>query len=413
MVMVAGELRIYCDGGLGNRLNALLSGLALARYFGLEHTIHWPVNANCGAAFADLFGMDAAVSTDSLSSLRGHVDGHTMLLHDGVAAERLNVAFASAYHYASLADFESRALGRGAPVFFYPALLPEWIPARLIEAEVAQLCFSSVVEDAARCFLRDRLGRPFHGLHLRRTDLNIGLSDADVLRLAGNYPEALFFVCSDDPVAERLASANPNVKARAKSSYVAKSDDGTGWLTPKLDEDGRLMGNLDRDRDSVIDAAIDLLILGHSSIVGFSGSTFQTVARLLGEHYGLLEWERPQPLTYFSPNEIYRRIRAQTLPVKSFIKIAQTWGAELSETSAPCVLQSALDLYEGIDRLELLFALAQVAHREKQLQMASIYLRELSRLAPELADPQVLLKKVQHEMLIEKSCSPKLMPREA
>jgi hypothetical protein len=134
---------------------------------------------------------------------------------------------------------------------------------------------------------------------------------------------------------------------------------------------------------------------------------------LLGEHYGLLEWERPQPLTYFSPNEIYRRIRARTLPVKSFIKIAQTWGAELSETSAPCVLQSALDLYEGIDRLELLFALAQVAHREKQLQMASIYLRELSRLAPELADPQVLLKKVQHEMLIEKSCSPKLMPREA
>jgi len=50
MSALADDLLIYCDGGLGNRLNALLSGLALARHFGLEHTVHWPVNANCGAA---------------------------------------------------------------------------------------------------------------------------------------------------------------------------------------------------------------------------------------------------------------------------------------------------------------------------------------------------------------------------
>ena len=57
-------------------------------------------------------------------------------------------------------------------------------------------------------FISNTLVRPFHGLHLRRTDLRVGLSDAEVLALVQRHPKEVFFVCSDDPQAEALACAH-------------------------------------------------------------------------------------------------------------------------------------------------------------------------------------------------------------
>ena len=59
----------------------------------------------------------------------------------------------------------------------------------------------------------------------------------------------------------------------------------------------------------------------------------------------------------------------------------------------------AIDAYEADDRLQLLYTLAQFARRDRQLQLACIYLRELVRLAPQLADPRTLLGAVEREMI--------------
>ena len=53
----ARRLLAYCDGGLGNRLNALVTGILLARMAGFDLEVVWPVNNWCGARFCDLISM--------------------------------------------------------------------------------------------------------------------------------------------------------------------------------------------------------------------------------------------------------------------------------------------------------------------------------------------------------------------
>jgi FkbM family methyltransferase len=391
-------ITIYCDGGLGNRLNALLSGLAISRHFDLDHTIHWPINANCGAAIEDLIETNDICCTDSLSSLQNKLNGFSMLLHDKIASERLGTDFSSAYAYDSLADFELKVILTGKPIFYYPALIPIWIPSELIAQEVKFLRFKETIELEASKFITETLSRPYHGLHLRRTDLNIGFSDLEVYRIVSAHRDQLFFVCSDDPLAEKISTAHPNVKARQKISYVTKEDINSDWLNPRIDEDGRVMGNLERGRESVIDAAIDLLILGNSTILGYSGSTFQSIAKLMGDHYGLLNWSRPPALHFFSPSEISRHIQAKRITATQLLQVAETWASELREPTALRIIQSALDYFDGNDRLQLLYGLAQLAKNDDQLFMSSLYLRELIKLSPTLADPQNLLSSVERQI---------------
>jgi hypothetical protein len=396
--MAKTEILVYCDGGLGNRFNAFLSGLALARHFDLSPKIHWPVNTHCGASIDDLIRTDVLRSAESLSKLKPSTGRYIKLLHDQANAKALNTEFASAYDFESLEDFERRIVARNQSIFFYPAIIPAWIPTQLIINEVNELCFSEHIESTAIEFMRNSINRPYYGIHLRRTDLNVGISDIEVHRLVTLNREKLFFVCSDDPQAEKLASAHPNVRVRRKSSYVVKSDSETAWLTPTLDEDGRIVGNLRRDRDSVIDAAIDLLILGNSSIVGYSGSTFQSMARILGDHYGLLPWKYPPTLNHYSTKEVLSQVKARCLNIGHLIQIAESWTGELREPSVFHTLNSALDHYGGEDRQQLLYALAQIAARNGERVLASLYLRELIRLAPQLADPRRLLSLVEGGM---------------
>jgi FkbM family methyltransferase len=309
------------------------------------------------------------------------------------------VDFSSAYTFDSLQDFEYKVIQSRKPIFFYPALIPSWIPHELIAREVNLLTFKEHIELRAKRFLTEEMKRPYHGLHLRRTDLNIGLTDLEVHRTVSSHRNELFFVCSDDPEAESLAAAHPNVRSRKKQSYVSKNDVNADWLSPKIDEDGRIMGNLARGRESVIDAAIDLLILGHSSIVGFSGSTFQSMARLLGDHYNLLEWNRPGHLQIYPPSEILRQLSASRINAAQLIQIAGTWSQDIRESTALHTMQAALEIFEGDEKLQILFALAQIAKNNNQPFLASIYLRELIRLAPTLADPRNMLSEVDTDLV--------------
>ena len=79
------DILIFCDGGLGNRINALASGLAIARYFGLTYCVHWPINNWCAAPFQKIFANRLNVSTESISQLKGRLDDAVMLLHDEIA----------------------------------------------------------------------------------------------------------------------------------------------------------------------------------------------------------------------------------------------------------------------------------------------------------------------------------------
>ncbi len=393
--MTHSKIIIYCDGGLGNRLNALLSGMAIVRHFNIDYMIHWPINQWCAAEYADLFFPDANVSTESLTSLNGKLNGYAMLLHDSIASDALSAPFASAYDYASLDDFEDRILKSGQSIFFYPALVPQWIPETLIHAEMRNLHFTPYITSEVENFIRSTLKKPFYGLHLRRTDLNIGLTDLEVFKIAQGNPDCAFFVCSDDPQAERLASGHPNVFSRTKTSYVQKKQGGADWLALSQDEDGRSYhGNIQRDKASVIDGAIDMLILAHAQIIGFSGSTFQTMARNLGEYWSQLNWQKPEPLEVYPMREIQRQLEHGHLPVSSVIHVANIWHSDRTNSMPLHLITAMLNRLKGDDYLQLLFALAQFANRDENYRMAALYLQEILKHSPNLADPTKMLEQV-------------------
>ena len=393
--MVKSRLLIYCDGGLGNRLNAYLSGLAIANHFQMDYMIHWPINQWCAAEYADLFSPDANVSTESLTSLNGKLGGYAMLLHDSIASDALSAPFASAYDYASLDDFESRILNSGQSIFFYPALVPQWIPETLIHAEMRNLHFTPYITLEVENFIRSTLKKPFHGLHLRRTDLNIGLTDLEVFKIAQGNSDCAFFVCSDDPQAERLASGHPNVFSRTKTSYVQKKQDGADWLALSQDEDGRTYhGNIQRDKASVIDGAIDMLILAHSQIIGFSGSTFQTMARNLGEYWSKLNWQKPEPLEVYPMREIQRQVESGVISIHALIQVSNRWAIDPANQQPMSMIYRTMDNLHGEELLNLLFALAQFADRNGQFRLATIFLNEILRISPSLIDPIRMLENI-------------------
>ena len=61
---------VLCDGGLANRLNALLFALILRRKFGHAWQMSWPINNWCGAPFESLFDAPMPVLDTPLSRFR-------------------------------------------------------------------------------------------------------------------------------------------------------------------------------------------------------------------------------------------------------------------------------------------------------------------------------------------------------
>jgi glycosyltransferase involved in cell wall biosynthesis len=372
------QLLIFCDGGIGNRINSLVSGLAIARSLKLTYCIHWPINNWCAAPFEAIFENPEPLSTVSISGLKGMLDGAEMLLHDDIASTALGVDFASAYRFASLEEFSAQCTNRGKQIFYYPAVLPSWVPEALVHEELRSLRFSAYISNAVRSFVTEVMRAPYYGIHLRRTDLNVGLSDQEVFTLVRQYPEAQFFVCSDDPAAEALASAHPNVHHRAKQHHVEKSAADRDWLAQKHDDDGRLYyGNIQRNQDAVIEGTIDMLVLAHSQIVGYSGSTFQRMARLIGEVAPMIDLARPAPLPYYNPREIERQIQAKLIGCETVIQAANTVGTAGDTNGAIDILQAAIAHFEGHQLLDVLHTLGVVYLNQSKYRLGCIYLERV------------------------------------
>jgi hypothetical protein len=369
------NIHIFCDGGIGNRINALISGLALANQFALKSTIYWPINSWCGASFEDIFQNLLHVKDDAINELAGKFDHAKIMLHDEIGAQFLKVPFSSAYDYRSLDDFQLLALSSNCDIFFYPAIIPEWIPEALIHKALSELRFTQTIIQPVNSFIKSKLDKPFHGLHLRRTDLRVGLSDLEVMNLVQSYPDEVFYVCSDDPQAELLASSHPNVHARTKDHHVQKRKVDSEWISLSTDKEGRQSyGNIERSREAMIDGTIDLLILAHSQIVGYSGSTFQRMARLIGDVCPLLPLDRPAALPFVSSKEIKRQLEARVLPLNALLQICNKVGVGGRVDQAIELLQEASKFFAGQELCSLLHTLAVFHLNQGQAQMAKSHL---------------------------------------
>lgn len=278
------RLVIYCDGGFGNRFNALVSGLVMARLLQFEPLVVWPVNNWCGAAFGDLFEDRPPVVERELVSFMPERGRYQYL----IVEDRLGLAEAwvSPLTLDGLPALQAELARTPHDVFYYTALIPPCLPAAEIAGQVRALHIRRDILARAEGFLRThRLGRrtgDFVGVQIRKTDFgSAGANDAQLFDLVRQAPQQRFFVCSDDKDVEQRFAALPNVVVFDKRAHVAKRVDG-GWNALNTDHSGRAYAfNVERSGASVEDALVDLLILSRAQIVKTSNSTFLNTALLL------------------------------------------------------------------------------------------------------------------------------------
>ena len=88
-----------------------------------------------------------------------------------------------------------------------------------------------------------------------------------------------YYICSDDKNTEDMFNKLENVFVHPKTSYVEKFKEG-GWNDCIIDNAGRCNNfNVNRPRQSVIEAFIDLLILSRTNIIVNGPSTFLHFAK--------------------------------------------------------------------------------------------------------------------------------------
>ena len=396
------SLYIYCDGGFGNRLNTLISGLAIAQVFQIPAKIYWPRNNWCQAGFAQIFTNTVEVSDTSLGDLAGTLSNSIALLHDALGADTLKVPFQSAYAYDSLETFQAQVVATGKNIFYYPALIPPWLPMAHVVSALQGCHFQPYINETVFQFVGQTIGQPFHGLHLRRTDLNVGYSDEEVQAIVRQHPQQHFFVCSDDPFAEALAAVHPNVHRRDKSAYVGKRNAQGDWMALTADDDGRMYhSNIDRNADSVVDAVIDMLILAHSAIVGFSGSTFQNMARLFGTYAPIVALAKPSPeIDFLALSSAMRMIKAGSLSLNDCVNHGNGLYNQGRKSAAIALEKASIEYAEsnGLRDANLFILHYNVAAHlltEGHAYEASLYAEKAIALIPTNKEAETLLLMIQ------------------
>lgn len=386
--MMGGKvLEIFCDGGFGNRYNSLVSGLALAEQCGLEVKVYWPINESCGAGYHDIFETNLRISELKLTDLAGTLGDAYCLLHDTKGSDALRVPFNSVYDYFSAEEFEKKVLGLYKRVFYYPAIMPGWIDGSCIRQEVSKLKLRPELIQQAELFIREGLGEPFYGIHLRRTDLNVGLSDAEVHSLVIKFPGKVFFVCSDDPAAEAIATIQPNVRSRKKVSHVRRKNLEAGWQAPTEYDAGRVyFSNIQRGKEAILEGVIDLLVLSQSQIVSFTGSTFQSVARLIGEVNLFTKLIKPVPISYAAVGDVKGMLLAGRMSLGQLISVCEEFISNDRIIDAISLLLEALEREVGMRRFVILFNLGVYSMRINRFQGAMIYFRAALEISPESAE---------------------------
>ncbi len=270
--------RVLCDGGLSNRLNALLFALVLKRRLGQEWSISWPLNNWCGAPLDSLLKPPLLVDTHSLKHYREQSNALMLMQENQLdfPPERivLHQHLPGLHAYAEL-------LNRPQGSVYFHNLIPAWADAADVHAAVRSLELAPDVAQRAGAFCdAHRIDRSVIGLHIRKTDFGDRIDDR-ALFLEASHSNRRYFVCSDSAEANQRFATLPNCVVFEKTAFPEKVQAQAGWQHWTTDSEGRNFPyNIERGATSVVEGLIDLLILSRTEMRITSGSTFLATARL-------------------------------------------------------------------------------------------------------------------------------------
>jgi len=267
------KVSIYCDGGLGNRLCSLIGGLHLSYKLNYDFEIIWLQTRWCNCNFEDLF--DNNINHINLSkNLDDYINENNITLilsHDKVGYSE-NIEYILQSDDIDKLDFSSHD-----KIFYRHNSIPTYINEHNSSKYLSTIKISDKILNQVKNFTEEHnINHNTIGLHIRRTDYHITTTDELYFNFVDFLKSRDVFVCSDEEeIEKKLKNKFSNVIVRNKLQYVQKFVDGPWRMNHLEGTDG--LFNVKRDRQSVIDAFIDMLILSRTNIIFFNniGSFYQ------------------------------------------------------------------------------------------------------------------------------------------
>jgi hypothetical protein len=170
-----------CDGGIGNRYNTIVGCLALSALFRIPLKVFWPVNEWCGADYPDLFDLPLDYSDNEIPELSS---GKVNQAHEALSQNKLGVPVYNYQKLNSLITFATDLDKSPNGVACAFTHLPVSIPRELLLTAGKALIFNRQIQTKARQFIQDQIKEPYYANHLRRTDINLGFTNQEVLEIA-------------------------------------------------------------------------------------------------------------------------------------------------------------------------------------------------------------------------------------
>ena len=268
-----GENIVLCDGGLSNRLNALIFCLILRKKYGHSWEISWPRNTWCGASFHKLFSTDMPVHEHAITHYKHNEESYKFIFHENQCDfnEDLITYHSSVTGY----DDYERLINQSDNIVYFNNLIPDYVTLSDIKNALEALVISPDIYRKAAKFCRDHnIDENVLGLHIRKTDFGDKVDDNALYSLVKDS-QFRFFVCSDDANVNSRFSQLPNCCVFIKHNFPEKVINDEGWNTWTSDNEGRHFPyNITRPEGSILEALIDLLILSKTTLVKTSNSTF-------------------------------------------------------------------------------------------------------------------------------------------
>ena len=300
-------------GGLGNRLCGYINAKFLADTLGAASSIGWSVDKSCGCPFEEIYapgqvivedGWDESTKSDPDKKYLYCIhkreyappyvkDIESSSLNKKVVECRLQP---SPQQLQSFKDYDEIVLTTDHT---WPQIPPATQAKILLQLQLKPELQEKI--DTFRA--QNQIDKSVIGLHIRQTD-HLSQKPPEryfsyIQSVLDNSPDQKFFVCSDSPDTEKAAQQRfpSSVIVYPKKHYAQKYDQNKVWTAhypARWDSDEVPEGefgaggyNIVRNRDSVLDAVMDLYLLSYTSVTGFGAvGTYHLVATILslGRH---------------------------------------------------------------------------------------------------------------------------------
>lgn len=276
------NLYIHCDGGFGNRFNALVVGLLICERGGFKPIISWPSTNVCRSFYTDIFEEQFEFNSNRLEDYSNSIDEFEFIMHDNQLS--WNTVVNSPYSFTSIEEIVSHYTNSEKDkLFYFNNLIPNYTDLDL--SLISKLKFKKDYCDIVDNFLKFK---DYVGVHLRATDFPPGGINFDGIFNSIKESGKMHFVCSDSPEVEDKFNELDNVFTFPKTSYVEKLDDSFSWrvIRGQIKDEMKkpLSFNVERSSESVKQAIVDLLVLSKSDIMITSDSTFLQTAQILKKY---------------------------------------------------------------------------------------------------------------------------------